>query len=65
MARPARPMPARSRAALIHAAADAFAAQGYQRASLNAILRAAGVSKSSAYHHVGDKQALFELVASE
>lgn len=65
MARPPRPMPARSRQALIAAAADAFVAGGYQRASLNAILRSAGVSKSSAYHHVGDKEALFDLVARE
>lgn len=65
MARPARPMPARSRADLVDAAADAFVAEGYERASLNAILRTAGISKSSAYHHVGDKQALFDLVARE
>lgn len=65
MARPARPMPSHTREALIAAAADAFVRDGYERASLNQILRSAGLSKSSAYHHVGDKPALFDLVVRE
>ncbi|RSM74208.1 TetR/AcrR family transcriptional regulator [Actinoplanes sp. ATCC 53533] len=53
------------REALVCFAAAEFAGRGYEQASLNAIIRSAGMSKSSFYHFVGSKQALFELVISD
>ncbi len=53
------------RDALLRFAAAEFAGRGYEQASLNAIIRAAGLSKSSFYHFVGSKQALFDLVISD
>lgn len=65
MARPARPMDPARRRSLLDAAAEEFVRRGYERASLNAVLETAGVAKSSAYHHVGDKKALFALLMTE
>ncbi len=42
------------------AAADEFIAHGFQQASLNRIIAAAGVGKSSFYHYFADKQALYD-----
>lgn len=50
------------REALVQATVAEFADVGYERASLNRIIRAAGISKSSFYHAVGSKAELFEEV---
>ncbi|ALX65993.1 TetR/AcrR family transcriptional regulator [Microbacterium sp. XT11] len=50
------------RDALIQATVAEFAAAGYEGASLNRIIRAAGLSKSSFYHAVGSKAELFDAV---
>lgn len=50
------------RAALIEATVAEFAAAGYEGASLNRIIRAAGLSKSSFYHAAGSKAELFDAV---
>jgi AcrR family transcriptional regulator len=42
-----------------------FACAGFQRASLNAIIRACGMSKSSFYHYFASKEALFDTVIAE
>ena len=47
---------------LLRAAADEFAQAGYEQASLNRIIRACGMSKSSFYHYVASKEQLFERV---
>lgn len=44
---------------LIAAAIDEFAARGYEKASLNRILTAAGMSKGQFYHHFENKEALY------
>ena len=41
------------------AAISEFAANGYQRASLNTIVRQAGIAKGSIYQYFANKQALF------
>ncbi|WP_243228449.1 TetR/AcrR family transcriptional regulator [Microbacterium sp. CIAB417] len=50
------------REALIEATVAEFAAVGYERASLNRIIRSAGISKSSFYNAVGSKGELFDAV---
>ncbi|GAA1724249.1 TetR/AcrR family transcriptional regulator [Brachybacterium phenoliresistens] len=50
------------RRALLEATVDEFAAAGYQGASLNRIIRAAGISKSSFYHAAGSKAELLDVV---
>lgn len=50
------------RDALIRATVAEFAAAGYEGASLNRIIRAAGISKSSFYHAVASKAELFDAV---
>lgn len=52
------------RDALIEATVDEFANAGYEAASLNRIIRAAGISKSSFYHAVSSKAELFDAVIS-
>ncbi len=47
---------------LFVAATEAFAQQGYERASLNAILAAAGMGKSSFFYYFLDKEDLFASV---
>lgn len=47
------------RARILEAAARAFAADGYDGASLNKILDAAGLSKGAAYYYFDDKLDLF------
>lgn len=50
------------REALIEATVAEFATAGYEGASLNRIIRAAGISKSSFYHAVSSKAELFDAV---
>jgi AcrR family transcriptional regulator len=50
---------------LIETAAREFARTGYERASLNRVIRACGMSKSSFYHYVASKAALFDMVVTE
>lgn len=45
--------------ALFDAAVAEFVAQGYDNASINAILAAAGMSKGQFYYHFGSKEALY------
>lgn len=52
------------RGALIEATVAEFAASGYEGASLNRIIRAAGISKSSFYHAVSSKAELFDAVVA-
>lgn len=60
MARPSAPLGSEHRRRLYLAAVDEFATLGFERASLNRIVEASGIAKSSFYHHVGSKQALFD-----
>ena len=50
---------------LLETAAREFAAKGYEHASLNAIIRDCDMRKSSFYHYVGSKAALFDVVVQE
>lgn len=50
------------RTALTEATVAEFARAGYEAASLNRIIRDAGMSKSSFYHFVGSKNELFDAV---
>ncbi len=58
-------MPEERRQRLIGEASREFARAGYEHASLNRIIRACGMSKSSFYHFVESKQALFDLVLDD
>ena len=51
-----------TRSQLIAVATRLFAAQGYEDTSIDAVLREAGVSRGSLYHHFASKEALFEAV---
>ncbi|MEJ8277604.1 TetR/AcrR family transcriptional regulator [Pseudonocardia spirodelae] len=55
---------ARTRAALLDAAADVFAERGYDGASVDEIARVAGVSVGSIYSRFGSKQDLFRALMS-
>src|SRR5260370_27267942 len=54
-----------TRAQLIASAPHMFADRGYEETSIEAVLREAGVSRGSLYHHFASKEALFEAVAEE
>jgi AcrR family transcriptional regulator len=54
-----------TRAQLIAIATRMFAAQGYEDTSIEAVLREAGVSRGSLYHHFASKEALFEAVLQD
>lgn len=56
--------PDRRRTLLEHAAAE-FARAGYEQASLNRVLSAQGMSKSSFYHYFASKEALFNAVVAD
>lgn len=47
----------------LETALDTFLAHGYAGASVNAIARAAGVSKATVYRVFGDKQQIFRIAA--
>lgn len=59
--RPRTLPPARERTLLATAARE-FAGAGFEGASLNTVIRACGMSKSSFYHFFDSKQALFDRV---
>ena len=50
---------AEKRQSILDSARDAFAEHGYEGASMSAITHAAGVSKSTVYHHYHSKAELF------
>ena len=54
-----------TRGQLIEIATRMFAERGYEDTSIEAVLREAGVSRGSLYHHFASKEALFEAVAEE
>jgi AcrR family transcriptional regulator len=54
-----------TRGQLIAIATRMFADRGYEDTSIEAVLREAGVSRGSLYHHFASKEALFEAVAEE
>jgi AcrR family transcriptional regulator len=54
-----------TRGQLIVIATRMFAEHGYEDTSIEAVLREAGVSRGSLYHHFPSKEALFEAVAEE
>ncbi|SDD48166.1 TetR/AcrR family transcriptional regulator [Glycomyces harbinensis] len=58
-------LPAGRRRALLEAAAAEFIRAGYERASLNRVLQAQGMSKSSFYHYFASKEALFGAVITD
>jgi len=51
-----------TRQALLAAGREAFAQDGYQAAAIEAISRAARVTRGAFYHHFADKKALFDAV---
>jgi AcrR family transcriptional regulator len=54
-----------TRAQLIAIATRLFAAHGYEGTSIEAVLREAGVSRGSLYHHFAGKEALYEAVLED
>src|SRR3989339_205468 len=52
-------LPPEKRESIVRAAVAEFAEQGYQRASLNSIVRRLGISKGSLYQYFDNKEALF------
>ncbi len=55
-------LPPEKQEALLAAAADEFAARGYEAASLNRIIERAGTSKGSVYYYFEDKADLLRTV---
>lgn len=53
------------RQAILNAAADVFAEQGFAGASIDAIAARAGVSRQTIYNQVADKDNLFKIVVGE
>jgi AcrR family transcriptional regulator len=51
-----------TREQLIEVATGLFAEHGYENTSIEAVLRAAGVSRGALYHHFAGKDALFQAV---
>ena len=56
--------PAR-RSAILDAAAEEFAARGFEAASYNRIIERAGTSKGAMYYYFEDKADLFTTVVAE
>ncbi len=54
-----------TREQLLDVATALFAANGYEETSIEAVLREAGVSRGSLYHHFPSKDALFYAVLEE
>ena len=57
---PGRPKDLEKRAAILAAAKQLFAAQGFEGTSMDAVAKVASVSKLTVYSHFGDKDALFK-----
>jgi AcrR family transcriptional regulator len=53
------------RQAILNAAADVFAEDGFAGASIDAIAIRAGVSRQTVYNQLGDKDNLFKVVVSD
>jgi AcrR family transcriptional regulator len=51
-----------TRAAIVEAAIERFAADGFARTSIDAVAESARVTKGAVYHHFRDKADLFEAV---
>src|SRR5437763_5443643 len=51
-----------TRSQLIAIATRMFAERGYEDTSIEAVLREAGISRGSLYHHFASKEALFDAV---
>lgn len=60
-----RKQPDRTRQRLLESAFEEIHRNGFRAASLNAILKKAGVTKGALYHHFGSKQALGYAVVDE
>lgn len=60
-----QPRAVATRAALLRAGGDQFAACGYHRASLRRIVEQAGLTKGALYFHFAGKQALADEVITE
>lgn len=60
VAMPGRPKDLEKRAAILDAAKLLFAQQGFDGTSMDAVAKAATVSKLTVYSHFGDKDALFK-----
>lgn len=58
-------MPEERRHRLVRTAASEFATAGYDSASLNRVIQACGLSKSSFYHYIASKEELFALVVAD
>lgn len=54
-----------TKADLVAAGRELFAARGYQAVPADEIVRAAGVTRGALYHHYADKQGLFRAVVEE
>ncbi len=64
--KPRRLLPApERRAALIHAAKDAFAERGFAATSMEDVAAAAGVSRLIVYRHFESKEELYDVVVAE
>ena len=58
--------PAQSkRQAILNAAADVFAEEGFAGASIDAIAVRAGVSRQTIYNQLGDKDNIFKVLVAE
>ena len=62
---PSQPRRRSKHDAITRAAAEAFLADGFDRASLDQIAQRAGVSKQTIYSHFADKRSLFKAICSE
>src|SRR4029077_2215424 len=54
-----------TRSQLVAIATRMFAERGYEDTSIEAVLREAGVSRGSVYHHFASKEALFDAAGGE
>ncbi|WP_027015340.1 TetR/AcrR family transcriptional regulator [Comamonas composti] len=54
-----------TRAKLVTAAREAFAAQGYAQASMDELTARAGLTRGALYHHFGGKQGLLAAVVAQ
>ena len=64
-AKPVREGSAQKRAAILTAARERFLADGFDRASMDAIAAGAGVSKRTVYDYYGDKRTLLLAVVEQ